>query len=72
MKRLLSIGFLVSILAALSISAESSRADVQTGPSPAGFCTPGGRLCCPSDEQLEACYAAPGYFDYGLCKCIPF
>lgn len=61
MKRTLAVVFVLSFAAAMLVA-------------PAGGATSGGqsRICRPTQEELQACEEAGGWFDYGLCKCRIF
>jgi hypothetical protein len=61
MKRMLAIAFALSFAAAMLVA--PVRGGAAAGQS---------RICRPTQEELQACEEAGGWFDYGLCKCRIF
>jgi hypothetical protein len=58
MKRLLVFAFVISLAVVALIMPARGHATQ--------------RICRPTQEELQACEEAGGYFDYGLCKCRIF
>jgi hypothetical protein len=58
MKRVLVFVFVISLAIAALLMPAKGRATQ--------------RICRPTEEELQACEAAGGIFDYGLCKCRIF
>jgi hypothetical protein len=47
-------------------------AAVLVAPARGGDAAGRSRICRPTQEELQACEEAGGFFDYGLCKCRIF
>jgi hypothetical protein len=60
-KRTLTIALVLSFFAAALVA-----------PVRGGSAAGQSRICRPTQEELQACEEAGGWFDYGLCKCRIF